>query len=93
MHDVYYNYYRLGLDAMYDDEASAREEILNVLSMLNTYNVENPNTMILQFFLQGKSEELIKIFSKAPPADRIRASEFLQKMDISNSAKYKEGLK
>lgn len=93
MHDVYYNYYRLGLDAMYDDENSAREEVLNVLSMLNTYNVENPNTMILQFFFQGKDDELIKIFSKAAPADRLKASEFLQKMDISNSAKYKEGLK
>ncbi len=93
MHDVYYNYYRLGLDAMYDDENNAREEILNVLSMLNTYNVENPNTMILQFFFQGKDDELVKIFSKASPADRLKASEFLQKMDISNSAKYKAGLK
>jgi hypothetical protein len=93
MHDVYYNYYRLGLDAMYDDEASARDEILSVLNTLNTYNVENPNTMILQFFFQGKDDEMIKIFSKASPADRLKASEFLQKMDISNSAKYKAGLK
>lgn len=93
MHDVYYNYYRLGLDAMYDDEASARDEVLNVLNTLNTYNIENPNTMILQFFFQGKDDEMIKIFSKASPADRLKASEFLQKMDISNSAKYKAALK
>lgn len=93
MHDVYYNYYRLGLDAMYDDEASARDEVLNVLNTLNTYNIENPNTMILQFFFQGKDDEMIKIFSKASPTDRLKASEFLQKMDISNSAKYKAALK
>ncbi|MEO7800588.1 MAG: DUF4835 family protein [Ginsengibacter sp.] len=93
IHDVYYNYYRLGLDAMYDDEASARDEILNVLNTLNTYNVENPNTMILQFFFQGKDDEMIKIFSKASPADRLKASEYLQKMDIANSTKYKAALK
>jgi hypothetical protein len=93
MHDAYYTYYKLGLDYMYENEKKARTEVLNVLSLLNTFNVENPNTMILQFFFQGKSEELLKLFSKAPPAEKTRASEFLQKLDISNSSKYKEGLK
>lgn len=93
MHDAYYVYYRLGLDNMYDNEVKARTEVLNVLNLLNTFNADNPNTMILQFFFQGKSDELLKLFSKAPPPDRARASEFLQKLDISNASKYKEGLK
>ena len=93
IHDAYYNYYRAGLDNMYDNEAKARSQVLNVLSLLNTYNTDNPNTMILQFFLQGKSEELIKLFSKASPPDKARALEYLQKLDISNASKYKEGLK
>jgi hypothetical protein len=93
MHDVYYAYYRRGMDKMYEDEKLARAEILNVLSLLNTFNTENPNTMILQFFFQGKSQELIRIFAKAAPQDRARALEFLQRLDVTNATKYKEGLK
>lgn len=93
MHDVYYNYYRQGMDKFYDDEAGARTQILNVLNLLNNFNTDNPNTMILQFFFQGKTQELIKLFSKASSSDKLRALEFLQRLDISNSSKYKEGLK
>lgn len=93
MHDVYYNYYRLGMDKLYEDENLARTELLNVLNLLNNFNSENPNTMINQFFFQGKSNELIKIFSKAKPLEKARASELLQKMDITNATTYKEGLK
>jgi hypothetical protein len=49
--------------------------------------------MILQFFFQGKQQELIRLFSKASPTDKIKALEYLQRLDISNSSKYKEGLK
>lgn len=93
MHDVYYNYYRLGLDKLYEDENSARVEVLNVLNLLNNFNTDNPNKMINQFFFQGKSTELIKLFSKAPVQDKLRASELLQKMDITNATKYKDELK
>lgn len=93
MHDVYYNYYRQGMDKLYEDENVARTELLNVLNLLTNFNNENPNTMINQFFFQGKSQELIKIFSKANPADKSRASELLQKLDITNSGTYKDQLK
>ena len=93
MHDVYYNYYRLGLDKFYEDENAARVEMLNVLNLLSNFNTDNPNKMINQFFFQGKSTEIIKIFSKAPQQDKARASDLLQKMDITNAAKYKDELK
>ena len=93
MHDIYYNYYRMGFDQMYDNETAARVELLNVLNLLNTFNSDNPNTMINQFFFQGKSTELIKIFSKAPQQDKARAANMLQKMDITNASRYKDELK
>lgn len=93
MHDVYYNYYRLGMDKLYEDENAARTEMLNVLNQLETFNAENPNTMINQFFFQGKSTELIKIFSKAKPQDKARAAEILAKLDLTNVGKYKDELK
>ena len=79
MHDVYYNYYRLGMDKLYEDENAARVEVLNVLNLLNNFNNDNPNKMINQFFFQGKSVELIKVFSKAPQQDKARASELFTK--------------
>ncbi|MFZ4057697.1 MAG: DUF4835 family protein [Ferruginibacter sp.] len=93
IHDIYYNYYRTGMDKMQEDETAARQELLNVINLLNTFNSDNPNTMINQFFFQGKSTELIKIFSKAAPPDKQRASELLQKLDITNATRYKDELK
>ncbi len=93
MNDIYYNYYRLGLDRFYDDENSARVEMLNVLNLLAVFNNDNPNTMINQFFFQGKSNELIKIFSKALPQDKAKAAELLSRLDITNANNYREGLK
>jgi hypothetical protein len=93
IHDAIYGYYRLGMDKLYDEEANSRIQMLNVLSLLNTFNTENSNTMILQFFFQGKTDELIKIFSKASPPDKARALDLLQRLDVSSAAKYKEALK
>lgn len=93
MHDIYYNYYRKAGDKLYEDRDAARAEMLNVLNLLSNFNTDNINTMINQFFYQGKANELIKIFSKASPQDKARASELLQKMDITNAARYKDELK
>ena len=93
MHDVYYNYYRLGMDKLYEDENAARAEVMNVLNLMNNFINDNPNKMISQFFFQGKATEMIKIFSKAPQQDKARASEMLQRLDITNANKYKDELK
>ncbi len=93
MHDVYYNYYRLAMDKLYENEKAARAEMLNVLNQLNRFNSENPNTMINQFFFQGKATELIKVFSKATPPDKARALELLPTLDLTNAGKYKDELK
>ncbi|MEO6721314.1 MAG: DUF4835 family protein [Ferruginibacter sp.] len=93
IHDVYYTYYHKSLDKMYEDETAARQEMLNVLNLLVSFNSDNPNTMVNQFFFQGKANELIKIFSKAPQQDKARAADQLQKVDITNASKYKEELK
>ena len=93
MHDIYYNYYRLVMDKMYEDEKGARSELLNVLNLLDNFNTENPNKMITQFFFQGKATELVKVFSKATPPEKARAMELLPKLDLTNAGKYKEELK
>lgn len=93
LHDTYYTYYRLGMDKMYEDENQARQQILNSLNNLNTLNTDNPNLMGIQFFFLGKNDELAKAFKKSPPQERVRASELLQRLDITNAEKYKQALK
>lgn len=93
MHDAYYNYYRQCLDKFYEKPDAARAEMLNVLNIISDFNQQNPNTMINQFFFQGKASELIKIFSKAAPQDKSAAREMLIKLDITNAGRYQEELK
>ncbi|TXJ22544.1 MAG: DUF4835 family protein [Chitinophagaceae bacterium] len=90
IHDALYSYYRSGMDLFYENEDEARNGILNSLNFLNTLNKENPNSMILQFFLQGKSSELIKVFSRADKDKKTRAADILAKIDITNGNAYKE---
>ena len=89
MHDVLYAYYRTGMDLFYENEDAGRTGILNCLNFLNTINSENPNSMAIQVFFQGKSNELVKVFSKATDEQKSRARELLIKLDVTNTAAYK----
>lgn len=93
VHDVIYNYYRQGLDFMFENEVDGRTKILNSLTQLQSINQDNPNSMIVQFFMIGKSQELIQLFKKATPQDKIRALDALQKLDVANISKYQQELK
>lgn len=93
VHDVLYAYYRQGLDKMYENEGEGRTQILAALTQLQALNQDNPNLMVVQFFMQGKSQELTRIFKKASPLEKTRAVELLQKLDVPNAANYKQELK
>ncbi|WP_018616183.1 DUF4835 family protein [Segetibacter koreensis] len=93
VHDVIYTYYRQGLDNMYEKEADARGKILNALLQLQTLNQDNPNSMVVAFFMAGKYQELSRLFKKATPPEKARVLETLQKLDVANIAKYQQDLK
>ncbi|MGZ3838763.1 MAG: type IX secretion system protein PorD [Flavisolibacter sp.] len=90
VHDAIYAYYRNGLDQFYENDAVGRTGMLKALNYLNTVNTENPGSMVLQFFFQGKSNELVKAFSKADQKTKVQAREILSKLDITNVNAYKE---
>lgn len=93
IHDIIYSYYRSGLDKLYDSEAEARTNVLQSLAQLQAFNKENVNTMILQFFMQGKVQELIGIFKKATGEQKAKAVELLNEIDIVNASRYKQELR
>ncbi|MGE5521706.1 MAG: DUF4835 family protein [Candidatus Dadabacteria bacterium] len=90
VHDAVYSYYKAGLDNFYDNEAAARTSILKAVGYLNKVNQDNPNSMVLQFFFLGKSNELVKIFSKADQLTKTQARDLLVKLDLTNANAYKE---
>lgn len=90
IHDALYSYYRSGLDVFYENEDEGRTGIVNSLNFLNTLNTENPNSMILQFFFQGKNTELVKVFSHSNTDVKTRVRDILAKLDLTNAASYKE---
>lgn len=90
MHDVLYSYYRSGMDKFYENEEEGRKGIMASLNSLNTINSDNPNSMIMQFFFQGKGSELVKVFSHANADLKTRAKDILTKLDITNTALYKD---
>jgi hypothetical protein len=90
LHDAVYSYYRNGLDQFYENDGAGQTGMLKALNYLNTVNTENPGSMVLQFFFQGKSNELVKAFSKADQKVKVQAREILTRLDITNANAYKE---
>lgn len=90
VHDAIYSYYRTGLDQFQENDGAGQTGMLKALNYLNTINTENPNSMVLQFFFQGKSNELVKAFSKADQKVKVQARELLSRLDITNANAYKE---
>ena len=93
IHDVIYKYYRDGLDHMYDNEVNARTQMLAALVQLQSVNQENPNSMIMQFLMLGKSQEIIRAFKKLSQQDKVKAVDVLGKLDVPNGSKYQQELK
>jgi hypothetical protein len=93
VHDVIYSYYRAGMDKWYDSEEEARKNVMQSLIQLQAFNKENANTMILQFFMQGKMQELIALFKKGTLEERSRAIQILSELDVINGPAYKQQLK
>jgi hypothetical protein len=93
IHEAMYNYYRLGLDNMYENESDARASVLDAIGQFNTLNNDQQNSMIVPFFFDGKSTEIVKIFRKAPPDEKQKVQEMMSRLDIENANLYKSELK
>lgn len=90
VHDAIYTYYRGGMDLLSENEEEARNGIFNALTYLGRLNRENPNSMVLPIFFQGRSTELANVFKKANNDQKTRARDLLIQLDISNAATYKD---
>jgi hypothetical protein len=90
MHDIYYDYHRMGLDIMEEKLPEGRLQILESLEALRKLNQEKPGTVIMQTFFAAKADEFVNIFSEAPPVEKARVYNFLNELDPTNITKYQK---
>ncbi len=86
--DISYEYHRLALDKMHEDVRQPRQTIISNLKKIEPTYTSSPNAMIMQFFFNAKSDELINIFTKAPPAEKNEAATILTRFDPGRTQKY-----
>ena len=85
-----YKFHRLGLDVMADQIDQGRNSITESLDIYRQIFRERPGLFILQLMLEAKRDEIIKIYSKASPADQTKAVNILREIDPSNADKYQQ---
>lgn len=88
--DCYYKYHRLGLDVMQQNINQGRASIIESLNLIQKVQRERPAAFNLQLFFNAKSDELINIFSGAPPDEKNKVVTILSEVDPSNSNKYQK---
>lgn len=89
----WYSLHREGLDSMYAKPNEARNRILDGVKNLYQVNRENPSSILLQFFFNAKSDEMMKMLSMVPKAQRQQYITLLSVLDVPNAAKYNALLK
>jgi len=83
-----YQYHRKGLDAMYDNVETGRQEISESLKLLQQANRVKPGSFLLRLYLDAKRDEIIKIFKEGDPNTKAEVVNIMKEIDPSNGDKY-----
>ena len=83
-----YRYHREGLDIMYEAVAEGRKKVLEALRMLNQVYKEDSRNMAVKVIIEAKRQELVGIFSGAPPHEKQQAFSVLTSLDPSHRNEY-----
>jgi len=86
--NYWYTMHREGLDSMSMKPNESRTRILVNLKKIYTVNRENPSSILIQFFFNAKSDELLHLLAQAPKNERPQYVTLLSAMDVPNAAKY-----
>lgn len=87
--DAMYDYHRLGMDTMYEDNGKARAVILGAITTLGEVNQNYNNAILLKMFSDAKRKELVDIFSIAEKGQKTRVIGVMTEIDPSQSSAYK----
>lgn len=85
-----YQYHRTGLDAMADEISAGRQSVTDAMTNFQKVYRQRPGLFFVTLFMTAKSDELVNIFTPAPPAEKVRIVAILKNLDPANSSKYND---
>lgn len=88
-HQFLYEYFRTGLDNLYENADIAKTNIIKSFENLYILNAEYNGVIIVPVFMQGRTEEVIGIFKQANAQQKSRVLEMMDIIDLLNYDKYK----
>lgn len=84
-----YDYHRQSLDLMHKDALTGRTIMMDAIEAIGEVNQTYPNSMIVQMFMNAKSDEMVEIFKNSTQAEKDRAVRTLNRIDAANASKYR----
>jgi hypothetical protein len=90
MRTAIYQYHRTGFDMMTEDISSGRQSVTDAMTNLQKVYRQRPGLFFISMFMTAKSDELVQLFTPAPPAEKMRIVSILKNLDPANSSKYNE---
>ncbi len=90
LHEAYYNYHRMGLDMMTKDQPKARQAIIDALRNLQSVNKKRTNLLSVQQFVDVKIQEIVSIFTPAPPQEQKQVYDLIKEISPINVVKLKD---
>lgn len=90
IHEVLYRYFRLGMDMMFDDPATARGNILDAMTQLNELRKQRSSLPCISIFMESRADELVNIFQPATQEEKQRATDLFTELDASNVTTYRK---
>ena len=88
LREFMYTYHRLGLDIMTENAPNARKAIFSALPVLTQLDRVRVGATLPTLFFLAKRNELVSIFSKADPQERLQAMNILSQADPANGNLY-----
>lgn len=83
-----YDYHRNGLDEMISKPKEARTTMNTIFPILKRINQDNPSTILMQFFFNAKSNEIMDFIKNASQVDKKTIIPICAQLDVRNAQAY-----
>lgn len=85
---AFYNYHRLGLDVMIEDQDKGLSMILSSLQTFQKVHKSNPSNVPVKNFCEAKQKEIIDLFNSAPSSQKEAVKTIMCEIDVTNCNTY-----
>ncbi|MGL4632069.1 MAG: DUF4835 family protein [Leadbetterella sp.] len=88
--ESFYTYHRKILDDFASNPVENRKTVIDYLTSIKTLATSFPNALVIRSFMDGKSQELIQIFSEGELQEKQSAFKLVSSLDPSKTESYRQ---